>query len=80
MFDRLVELGAIDVESSGGGIAALMPDSVTPEQVADGLGVRDFTLSPGIGRDADSVWILKPREVRVGRVRIVPDVSIVRMR
>jgi len=73
MFDRLVEIGAIDVESSGAAIAALMPDSVTPEQVADVLGVRDFTLSPAIGRDADSVWILKPREVRVGRLRIVPD-------
>jgi hypothetical protein len=33
-FDRLVELGALDVEQSDkGGIAAVMPDRVTPDQV-----------------------------------------------
>jgi hypothetical protein len=38
--DRLVELGALDVESSHGrGLAALFPDTVTPEQVARALGV-----------------------------------------
>jgi ribosomal protein L11 methyltransferase len=72
-FDRLVELGAIDAESSpGGGIAALMPDSVGLEQVASALGVDDISVSPATGRDAESVWILSPRAIRIGRLRIVP--------
>jgi ribosomal protein L11 methyltransferase len=72
-FDRLVELGAIDVEfSHDGGIAALMPDSVRPEQVARVLGVDEVSVSPAEGRDADSVWILSPRPIRIGGIRIVP--------
>ena len=71
--DRLVELGALDVDRSpGGGIAALMPDIVTPEQVARALGIDDLSVSPAVGRDAGSVWTLSPRETRVGRLRIVP--------
>jgi ribosomal protein L11 methyltransferase len=72
-FDRLVELGAIDAElSHDGGIAALMPDSVTPERVASALGVTDISVSPAVGRDARSVWVLSPRPIRIGRLRIVP--------
>ena len=72
-FDRLVELGALDLEYvPGGGIAALMPDGVAPEQVAFALGVDDLSISPAIGRDAGSVWTLSPRPTRVGRLRIVP--------
>ena len=71
--DRLVELGALDVEPSGqGGIAALMPDRVTLEQVARALGVDDIPVSPAVARDAGSVWILRPRPIRAGRIRIVP--------
>ena len=36
--DRLIELGALDVErSQDGAIAALMPDSIAPEQVAQAV-------------------------------------------
>jgi ribosomal protein L11 methyltransferase len=73
--DRLVELGALDVESSpDGGMAALLPDSVMPERIANalGVGVDDISVSPAVGRDADSVWVLGPRTIRIGRVRIVP--------
>jgi ribosomal protein L11 methyltransferase len=71
--DRLVELGAIDAEfSHDGGIAALLPDSVPPEQVARALGVDDISVSPAAGRDAGSVWVLSPRPIRIGRLRIVP--------
>jgi hypothetical protein len=70
--DRLVELGALDVDrSSDGGIAALMPDGVAPEQVVQALGVDDLSISPAVGRDAGSVWILSPRAIRIGRLRIV---------
>ncbi len=73
VLDRLVELGALDVDRSpGGGIAAVMPDGVEPEAVARALGVDDLSISPAIGRDAESVWILTPRATRIGRLRIVP--------
>ena len=75
-FDRLVELGAIDVESSSdGGIAALMPDAVAPEQVSSALGIDKITASPAAPRDAGSVWILSPRPVQMKRLRIVPAAS-----
>jgi len=73
VLDRLVELGAIDADrSDDGGIAALMPDSVAPEHVARALGIDGFAVSPATVRDAGSVWILSPRPIRVGRIRIVP--------
>ncbi len=59
---------------SKGGIAALMPDSVAPEHVAGALGVDvdDISVSPATGRDAGSVWVLSPRPVSIGGLRIVP--------
>ena len=74
-FDRLVELGALDAEiSRDGAIAALLPDSVGVEQVAEALGVEvdGISVSPAAGRDAGSVWILGPRPLRIGRLLIVP--------
>ena len=70
--DRLVELGALDVESSVDGMAALLPDSVTPEQLATALGAKAITVSHAVGRDAGSVWVLSPRPISIGRLRIVP--------
>jgi len=71
--DRLIELGALDVEStSGQGMAAVMPDRVSIDQVARALGIHDISVSPAVGRDDDSVWALRPRAVRVGSLRIVP--------
>jgi ribosomal protein L11 methyltransferase len=68
---RLIDLGALDVEVTGPGTAsALMPDGVTPEEVIRAVGT--VTITPAVGRDADSVWILRPRAFQVGRVRIVP--------
>lgn len=71
--DRLVELGALDAESSrDGSIAALMPDGVSPEQVAKALGIDDLSVAPAIGRDDESVWVLSPQTIRRGSLRIVP--------
>jgi ribosomal protein L11 methyltransferase len=71
--DRLVALGALDVDSpSAGRLAAVMPDSITPEQLATALGLTDVSISPAVGRDADSVWVLSPRPMRIGRLTIVP--------
>ena len=70
--ERLIELGALDVTStSGHQVSAVMPDRITPQQIATALGV-DVTTTPAVGRDADSVWLLTPRPFTVGRLRIIP--------
>jgi ribosomal protein L11 methyltransferase len=76
-FDRLMELGAMDIEPFDGGIAAIMPDTVAPVAVtaAVGLRTRDAVVSPAVGRDDGSVWVLSTRPVRAGRVQIVPSSS-----
>ena len=72
-FDRLVELGALDAEMSDDHrLAALLPDSVTPAHVARALGLTSVAVSRAEGRDADSVWMLRPRPLRVASLRIVP--------
>jgi ribosomal protein L11 methyltransferase len=73
-FDRLIELGALDIEPSpDGGLAALMPDSITPDDVASALGLGGVRASPAVGRDDDSIWVLAQRPTRVGRFTIVPE-------
>jgi ribosomal protein L11 methyltransferase len=65
--DQLIDLGALDVEPSpGGGLAALMPDGVMPDQLKTAFGAAGLTVSPAAGRDEDSVWVLSPRPIRVG--------------
>jgi ribosomal protein L11 methyltransferase len=70
--DTLVELGALDVESTAGGLAALMPDAVPPIDVANALRTPDLRTSPAVGRDDESVWTLSPRPVRMRTLLIVP--------
>ena len=65
--DRLIDLGALDVEPArDGGLAALMPDGVTLDEVAAALGTAHLSVSPAEGRDAGSVWVLEPRPLRIG--------------
>jgi ribosomal protein L11 methyltransferase len=72
-FDRLVDLGALDAEvAQDGRIAVLMPDTVTRDQVAHAVGSSDIAVSPAIGRDDNSVWVLSRRPIHIGRLRIVP--------
>jgi ribosomal protein L11 methyltransferase len=73
--DQLVQLGAMDIERVNGGVAAIIPDDVTPNDVANALGVASVTVSPAVARDNGSVWLLSPRTVRVGRVLITPEVA-----
>lgn len=70
--DRLIALGALDLEPSGDGIAAILPDGVTPEQIASALGIQPVAVSPATGRDAGSVWVLRVRPFQIGRLRILP--------
>ena len=71
-FDRLVALGALDIEPVADGLAALIPDAILPEDVRRALSSCDMTVSEARARDGGSVWILQPRPVRVGRLLLVP--------
>ena len=72
VLDRLVDLGAIDVEASDAGVAALMPDHVAPAEVTRRLDGRVVTTSAATARDNGSVWLLAPRLARVGRLVVAP--------
>jgi ribosomal protein L11 methyltransferase len=72
LFDRLVDLGALDVEATADGVAALLPDSVSPASVAAALGANHVHIAPAHGRDDGSVWVLSRRPVRAGQLQIVP--------
>jgi len=70
--DRLLDLGALDVERTAHGLAAIMPDAVTPAAVDAALDTSGTRVSPAVGRDDDSVWTLSLRPVRTRRLTIVP--------
>jgi len=70
-FDKLVQLGALDIEQIHGGLAAIIPDAVTPETVAGALRVPGVTVSPAVARDDGSVWLLIPRAIRIGGIPLL---------
>ena len=70
-FDRLVELGALDIEPIDGGIAAIMPDSVDAAALARDIGA-EARLTPARSRDDGSVWVVRPRAIQIGTHRIIP--------
>ena len=70
--DRLVQLGALDIEPVNDGLAAIIPDGVKPDVVAVALGVAHVAVSPAVGRDNGSVWLMSPRAVRIGSVLVAP--------
>ena len=70
--DHLVQLGALDIEPVNDGLAAIIPDGVTPDAVAGALSVASVAVSPAVGRDDGSVWLLSPRAVRIGSVLVAP--------
>ncbi|MGE0449887.1 MAG: 50S ribosomal protein L11 methyltransferase [Vicinamibacterales bacterium] len=71
-FERLVALDALDVEITTQGVAALLPDHVEPAAASGAARDGRIIVSPAIGRDDGSVWMLNLRPVRVGRIEIVP--------
>src|SRR5690606_26430474 len=71
-FDRLVELGALDVAIVDGRLAAIMPDVVAVEAVAAALPGADVSARPAQARDDGSVWMLTPGRVRVRRWQFAP--------
>ncbi len=72
VLDQLVQLGALDIEPVSDGVAAIIPDGVTPDAVARSLGVASVAVSPAVGRDDESVWLLSSRAVRIGSFLIAP--------
>jgi precorrin-6B methylase 2 len=71
-FDRLVALGALDVELAADGLAALLPDGVEVARVTQALGVDSVLVSSAEGRDDGSVWALSRRRFRVRRLLVEP--------
>ena len=63
--DQLIHMGAFDVELVSGGVAAILPDEVTPEAVVRTLGSSLVTVSPAVSRDDGSVWVLNCHPVRI---------------
>jgi len=72
VLDRLVQLGALDIEPASDGLAAIIPDGVSPDAVAHALGMASLAVSRAVGRDNESVWLLSPRAVRIGSLLIAP--------
>lgn len=68
--DTLIELGALDVDRVPEGLAAILPDSVTRDAVTNALGSASISFSEAVARDSGSVWLLKPRDIRIGGVLI----------
>lgn len=67
-FDHLIVLGALDIElCADGTIAAIMPDRVAADEIANALqlDISDISVSAAIARDS-SVWVLRTRPVPVG--------------
>src|SRR5690349_2086480 len=51
-----------------------MPDSVAAATLAATVGASAVSVSPAVGRDADSVWVLTPRPIQIGsRVLALTD-------
>ena len=67
-----MQLGALDIERAGEGLAAILPDSVSTETVASTLRAAGVSVSTAVARDDGSVWLLSPRAVRIGSVLIAP--------
>lgn len=70
--DTLLELGALDIESQGATLSAILPDSVPTVS----LTAFHATISPAAPRDNGSVWLLAPRPIRIGDVLIAPPDSV----
>lgn len=70
--DRLIALGALDVDVLVDGIAAVMPDAVAAEDVARAVGCTAVRVTPARGRDDGSVWRVQAGAVHVGGLRCIP--------
>lgn len=70
--DVLIELGALDIDEAYGGLAAILPDSVSQESIAARLNGASVKISAAEARDSGSVWLVNSREAQIGSIRIAP--------
>lgn len=70
--DVLIELGALDLEPAGSGLAAILPDTVSPKVLSSRLGRCKIRTSDAVARDNGSVWLLSPQPIRVGAFLLAP--------
>ncbi len=70
--DKLVQLGALDIEEVQEGLAAIIPDGVAPDAVSRVLAASGVRASAAVARDNGSVWLLSPRAIRIGNIVIAP--------
>jgi len=70
--EQLVHLGALDIEPTNEGLAAIIPDGVSLDSVVGALGAASVAVSPAVGRDDGSVWLLHMRAVRIGSFLVAP--------
>lgn len=70
--DRLIQLGALDVDGDARHLAAILPDAVAADAVRQQFSGTGACVSTARARDDGSVWVLAPRAVRIGRVSLVP--------
>jgi ribosomal protein L11 methyltransferase len=71
--EALIDLGALDIDVVAGAVAAILPDTVPPDDVARVLNASDLRVSDARGRDDGSVWVLRPRASRIGSLLIAPE-------
>ena len=69
-WETLIDLGALDVEALGTGVAAIVPDSLPVEVVRAALAVDDFRVSQAAGRDDESVWRLSAGPATVAGIAL----------
>lgn len=72
-----MQLGALDVDAVQGGIAAILPDSVSKGTLAETLGAPGVRISAAIARDDGSTWLVNPQVVRVGTGLVISPESAV---
>src|SRR5688572_12971024 len=49
--EQLVQWGALDIEPVSDGVAAIIPDSITPDAVTDAFGIGQVRISRAVARD-----------------------------
>ncbi|HKT80563.1 MAG TPA: 50S ribosomal protein L11 methyltransferase [Vicinamibacterales bacterium] len=73
--DRLQALGALDIDITDAGVAAILPERVRDAgaiAAALGMPLKRIRLSSAVARDEESTWIITQRPIRIGRLLIVP--------
>jgi ribosomal protein L11 methyltransferase len=69
-FDLLVAIGALDIEFVEDGIAAILPDEVSPGDLCEAVGKVNVEVSAATPRDDGSTWLVAPRDIQIGALQV----------